>query len=195
MIIGLCGFYILLDKGKYPKFCVLDTGHKMLYPALQSGSRREPSCKYLWLALSSTIIQTLTLHLPSSLNKNNVIKKWVDSLRWRLVPCFPCKEQNGHLSLPFWFYHHGFLLCNIHKRKFCSPQTPHRGVFRYYRVLLRQIGWTLLCRTKDLICDGLLFCANNVWNDCVVLICVQLTLEHLGRYIFLFSNKVVHLLT
>lgn len=81
------------------------------------------------------------------------------------------------------------------EKKISPQQTQYHGVLRYYQALLRYIHQILLCRIRDLICEGLLFCANNVWNDCVVLVRVRPTHEHLGRYIFLFSNTVVHLLT
>lgn len=68
--------------------------------SVQSGSQWQPSCKYLQAALSSTVIQALTLHLLASLNKTVTLwtprdKHWPPACVLR-----PCKEQIERLFPP-----------------------------------------------------------------------------------------------
>lgn len=102
------------------------------------------------------------------------------------LPVSHMKQQTD--SAPTLFSHYGFLLCNPKNREFNPLQTSYQVLLRSCQAFLRYVALTI----RDLIREGILFCAN-VWNDCVVLVCVQLTHEHLGRSIFLFLKTVVHL--
>lgn len=119
-------------------------------------------------------------------------KKWCDDLSslpvMRMISCFPCKEQKGLLSPSFIFFLIMFSCYAISTREIKHPANSISGRLEILPALLRYRRLTLLCRKRDLVCDGLLTCANNVWNDCVVPICVRPhTRASWEIYIFVFQ--------
>lgn len=188
------GQYIQMDKGKYPKFliCVPDTNPpRDAWPCFlckvdHNDASNQPCpppsprplhyiCPLLWTKTVWWSVST-----PN---------KW-----WS--PASHVKQQKGQLSPPTLLISSSwFLAMQYPKREKIQPPTNSiSGCFEVLPGPPPLLTLNVLCRTRDLICEGLIFCAN-VWNDCVVLVCVRPTHEHLGRYIFLFSNTVVHLLT
>lgn len=97
------------------------------------------------------------------------------------------KKKKGQLFPHLLILSSWFLAMQYPQEKIQPLQSPCRGVLRYYRALLHCIHWTLLCRTRDLICEGRLFCANNVWNYCCTRLCTAHTWASWEIYIFIFQ--------
>lgn len=75
------------------------------------------------------------------------------------------------------FYHRSLLLCKIYKTKFSEVLFLGPSVTMNSTVQIKK--W---------VCKGHPFCANNVWNDGVVLVCT--VNKHLGRLYFCFQELV-----
>lgn len=181
------GQYIQSDKEKYTQVFGLSSRHesssrRSTQLSVQSGSQWKPLCKYLQSTLNPATINVICPLL------------WIRTVWWSVstprddggAPASRVRSKKGRsfllLILSSWF-----LAMQCPQQKIQPLMNSIPRVLRCYRAL-RYILWTLLCRIRDLICEGLLFCANNVWNDCVVLICVQPhTWASWEIYIFVFQ--------
>lgn len=179
------GHLIHVDKGKSPKslVCVPDTSPpRDVWPRFLCKVDHNDS---LHVNTSTFTAIPAPLHYVCPSAQKQCGELWS-------LPVILKKEKKDDLLLPGSFslliLSSWFLAMQYPpERRFTTPYTPHRCVLRYYRALLCYKHWTLLCRTRDLICEGLLFCANNVWNDRVVLVRVRLThMSILGDIYFCF---------
>lgn len=137
----------------------LDSGKMVLCFRHKRSEMLDPSSFTKWITILAfsvntskqlfplTIFAALTLHVLC-LWTENIVMTWVDRVEFWLPDYHVRDCLPPHI---LWFCHHGFLLCNVHKRN-----------LRFYWAFLK----TLLWKIRDLICDELLFCANNIWNNC-----------------------------
>lgn len=174
---------VFSDKEKYPQSSLRDARPCFLCKvdhdySLQVNTSNQP--------LSPPIISALTLRLLCCPNKKkNGVMIWVGFLWLGWSPVSHVRSKKNCSPL-FFNFKSCFLAMQYPREKLNSLQTPYQGVLRYYWTLLCYRHLTLLCRKRDLVCDGLLTCANNVWNDCVVPIWPH-TQASWEIYIFVFQ--------
>lgn len=179
------GQYIQLDKGKYPKslVCVPDTSSSRV-------ARLSFLCK---VDHNDSLHVNTSNHHPSPYTTSALLSEQrllviKDDL---LFPMWGAKWT----AFPFLILLSWFLAMQYPPEKIKSHTVFISGCLEVFPdpPPLHTLNFTVQNKRFHMWRTSFLCQQRLEW--CVVLICVRPTHEHLGRYIFLFSNTVVHLLT
>lgn len=165
-----------LDSGKYRVLCFV---HKRSMRCLTQDHKFSLQCKYLQPAFSLLLFLQPFHYMYSVLWTEIMGWSWVDVLNSDLLIILwgATRTASPHIV---WFCHHGFLLCNIHKRK-----------LRNYWAFLRSLLWAKKKRKFDMWWTSLPCQQHLEWLCCTHLCTTHISI--LGDIYFSFPKQLYYI--